>query len=392
MARNKKKNRLRQYHKVVKRRIKRLSRKKAGLWFKANLKQHPFVLGLVLYLWIFTILRENMFSKGNIIKLILSHCLLFILWLVLVILANLLKDKQKVKWYLRKRFVFFMLLLFPPLGLIFLWSGAQFGKITKIILTVVFGSIFIIYNVRSHKKYQELLEKPSFDAVVEMITKPKKKILLKAADKFDLADFRLTRVSGKARVKLAVSEIASRCSPAVVSIKTKDKEGRPIGLGSGFIISPDGVIITNFHVVESAYQAEVNIGEDIIKEAYLVKGIPELDIAILKIDSEQLPVLSIGDSDSLINGQFVVALGNPAGLERSVSSGIISALRTKGENKLIQMTAPVSPGSSGGPVINEYGEVIGITTLASFFMTQNLNFAVPINYLNKMISGKDPKD
>jgi S1-C subfamily serine protease len=161
-----------------------------------------------------------------------------------------------------------------------------------------------------------------------------------------------------------------------------------MGMGSGFIISEDGLIVTNFHVMESAYQIEIKIGEKIFREASLVKGISNMDIALLKIDSKGLPALPIGDSDSLVDGQFVIVLGNPVGLERSVSNGIISAIRSKDDIKIIQMTAPVSPGSSGGPVLNEYGEVVGITTLASFFMAQNLNFAIPINYLDKILNEK----
>jgi S1-C subfamily serine protease len=204
-------------------------------------------------------------------------------------------------------------------------------------------------------------------------------------DKDVLSDLKLTMLTKRAKVKLAVSDVAKRCSQAVVSIKTKDRVGNEIGMGSGFVISQNGLIVTNFHVMASAYQAEIKIGEEVFKDASLVKAIKNFDIAILKIDAKNLLSLPIGDSDSLVTGQFVIALGNPGGFERTVSSGIISALRSKGEIKLIQMTAPVSPGSSGGPVINEYGEVVGITTLASIFMAQNLNFAIPINYLNKII-------
>jgi hypothetical protein len=389
MTQHKKKNKIRRRLPIIKRRIKRLNRKKVWLWFKTNLKQHPFILGLISLVWINLILSRDIFTKGNIARQVLFHFYIFLAWLVLVTISNLLRDKEKVKWYWRKRFVFFMLMVLPPLGLILLWSGAQFKKVTKIIFTFVFGSFFILINLHYDKEYKQLLKMPTFDRIAELITKPKKKIFLKVTNRDILSNLRLAKTLQKPMAKLAVSEIAARCSPAVVSIKTKDKDGREIGMGSGFIISKDGFIVTNFHVMESVYQAEVKIGENIFKDVYLVKGIPNLDIALLKIDSENLPFLNIGDSDKVINGQFVIVLGNPAGLERSVSNGIISAIRSKGDIKVIQMTAPVSPGSSGGPVINEYGEVIGITTLASFIMAQNLNFAIPINYLNKIIVEKD---
>lgn len=388
MIRRKQKNKFRQYFRVLKRKVKRLNPKKVRRWFKINLKQHPFVLGILFFIWIDKVLIKGMFRKVNFIKILKVHLFIFILWLALVIISNILRDKQKVKWYLKRRFVFFMLLFFQPLGLILLWSGAKFRKITKIIFTIIFGLIFIIYNVQYNKKYEQILKKSSFERIVEKITQPKKGIFLEPANNETLRYLKLTRISKKRRVKLAISEISVRCSPAIVSIKTKGKDGKEIGMGTGFIISEDGVIITNFHVMESAYQAEVKIGEEVFKEVYLIKGVPSLDIAIVKINAKNLPVLSIGDSDTLLNGQFIIVLGNPGGFERSVSHGIISAIRSKGNIKIIQMTAPVSIGSSGGPLINEYGEVVGITTLASFFIVQNLNFAIPINYLDKIINEK----
>jgi len=388
MRKSKKKIKFKRYLAISKRKIKRLNQRKIGLWFKVNLKQHPFILGILFFIFIDTLLIEKMFKKMDIIKVLRFHLFLFLSWLILVFLSNFLKDEYKVKWYLRKRFVFFMLLLLPPLGLVFLWSGTQFKRITKIILTVSFSLYFIITQVYYNKKYESLLKRPAFDNIVEIITSPKRKIFLKKVDKSVLTGLRLRSFPKEQSVKLAISEIALRCSPAVVSIKVKDKDDKEIGQGTGFIISGDGVIATNFHVMESAYQAEVKIGEKVFKEVYLINGVPSLDIAILKVNAENLPFLSIGDSDALVNGQFVIVLSNPAGFERSVSNGIISAIREKGNMKIIQMTAPVSMGSSGGPVLNEYGEAIGITTLASFFMTQNLNFAVPINYLQKIINEK----
>lgn len=384
MYRKKSKNKLKRYLRVFFARIKKLNRKKVLHWFRVNLKTHPFILGLIFFVWLDVVLIRRIFTKEGVARALKFHFIIFISWLLLVVLSNLLRDKQKVKWYLKKRFIFFTLFILPPLGLILLWSGSQFKRITKIIFTIGFGAFFIIANLHYNRKYERLLAVPSFDRIVEMISKPKKKIFLKATGDGIVANLRLTRIPKKPIVKLAISEIAARSSSAVVSIKTKDKDGKEMGMGSGFIISEDGLIVTNFHVMESAHQVEIKIGDKLFKEASLVKGISNLDIAILKIDAENLPVLPIGDSDNLVDGQFVIVLGNPVGLERSVSNGIVSAIRSKDDIKVIQMTAPVSPGSSGGPVLNEYGEVVGITTLASFFMAQNLNFAIPINYLNKI--------
>jgi S1-C subfamily serine protease len=388
MQKKKNRNKFKRFLRVIVVTVKRINRKRVKHWFKVNLKTHPFILGLVFFVWIDAVVLRRIFAREGIAKALKFHLYIFLAWLGLVILSNLLRDKQKVKWYLKKRFIFFMLIILPPLGLILLWSGSQFKRITKIIFSIGFGAFFIIANLHYNKKYERLLAVPSFDRIVEMITKPKKQIFLKTADKGILDNLRLTRIPKKTAAKLAVSEIAARCSGSIVSIKTKDKEGKEMGMGSGFIISEDGLIVTNFHVMESAYQIEIKIGEKIFREASLVKGISNMDIALLKIDSKGLPALPIGDSDSLVDGQFVIVLGNPVGLERSVSNGIISAIRSKDDIKIIQMTAPVSPGSSGGPVLNEYGEVVGITTLASFFMAQNLNFAIPINYLDKILNEK----
>lgn len=389
MHKKKNRNRIKRFLRVVVVTIKRINRKRAKHWFKVNLRQHPFILGLTLFVWLDAILLRRVFTREGLAYALKFHLYLFLAWFGMVVLSNLLRDKQKVKWYLRKRFIFPVLIVMPPMGLILLWSGSHFKRITKVIFTLVFGGYFIIANLQYSKKYDRLIAMPSFDRIVETITKPKKKTFLRAADESASSSLRFTRIAKKpAATKLAVSEIAARCSSAVVSITTKDKDGKDIGMGSGFIVSEDGLIITNFHVVESSYQVEVKIGEEVFKGATLVRGIPNLDMAIIKIEAQNLPVLPIGDSDSLVNGQLVVVLGNPVGLERSVSNGIISAIRSKDNIKMIQMTAPVSPGSSGGPVLNEYGEVIGITTLASFFMTQNLNFAIPINYLDKIFNEK----
>lgn len=385
MRKRHKKNQIKRYLSVLRRNLQRLTWKKVRSWLKKNFNQHPFILAALFFFWIDSVLLSKNYGKDNIPRLIRLHLFIIAAWFALVVISNLLKDKQKVKWYLRKRFVFLTLILFYPLGLILLWSGARFKKITKIILTLTFVSGVIFLHAYYNKKYEKLMAKNPVERIVATISKSKKKIYIKLVDKNTLSGLQLATIPRKAKTKLAVSDVASRCSSATVSIRTKDKDGQDIGIGSGFIISSDGIIVTNFHVLESAYQAEVKIGENQFKEASLIKGDPAMDIALLKIDTSDLSVLPIGNSDDLINGQFIVVLGSPWGFEHSVSSGIIGGLRSKDNIKLIQMTAPVSPGSSGGPVINEFGEVIGITTVASFLLAQNLNFAIPINNLRKLI-------
>lgn len=387
----KKVNKLLRRAKVSVKKIKKLNRKKLALWINKNLKGHPFLFGISCMFWISHIISSFFDNKGP-LELLKFHLkqlgIISGLWLALVILFNALRDKQKIKWYFRKRLVFLLLVLSYPIGLILMWSGSRFKRLTKIIFTVVFGGVFIFNSIRYEKNSRALLCKTPFDRVADMVTKEKKKAFLKSAGEKALVGFHFTEVSKQDKIKLAVSEIYSRYSSGIVSIRTKDKKGNQIGLGSGFIVSEDGIIITNSHVVASAHQAEVKVGEKVFSETFIIKNLPDIDMAVLKINSEGLSPLLIGDSDDLSSGQFIVALGNPLGFEHSVSSGIISAIRSGRELKLLQLTAPISPGSSGGPVFNEYGEVVGIATVASFFMAQNVNFAVPINYLKKIIAKK----
>lgn len=141
------------------------------------------------------------------------------------------------------------------------------------------------------------------------------------------------------------------------------------GVGSGFIIDPKGYILTNYHVVEGARKIDVTLSEGKKYSGRVVGYDKRSDLAVIKIDAENLPALPLGDSDKLEPGQFAIAIGNPYGLNRTVTLGIVSALnRTIVEpngvrlENLIQTDAAINPGNSGGPLINIKGEVIGINT------------------------------
>lgn len=383
-------NKLSRYVKVFRRGLKRLNRKKVLRWLNKNLKTHPFILGILFFIWVTYVIGVS-FGKRNLAGLIKFHLVIFIAWLCLVILSNSLKDKQKVRWYFKKRLVFFMLALFYPLGLIFLWTGAKLKKTTKIALTVIFTLFFLTNVVHTEKKHKRLLKMPAFERITEIIAEQEGRVFLKQASAGALSGFKFLRIPGKAKPKFSISEIYSRCSPGIASIKVISKQGEEIGTATGFVISENGLLVTNAHVIKQAHKAEIKIGDRVFSEAYLVKNIPKWDIAVLKIDAEGLLPLAIGNSDKLTSGQFIVTLGNPLGLEQSLSTGVISAIRSSPNIKLIQMTAPVSPGSSGSPVVNEYGEVVGVATIASFFFAQNVNFAIPINYLVEILDKKKSK-
>ena len=192
-----------------------------------------------------------------------------------------------------------------------------------------------------------------------------------------------------------VPEIARDAVKAAVLLVVSDKTGREIRQGSGFVASNDGKIVTNYHVIEGADSALVKFSNGAF---YLVEGVlavdPAMDIAILKAAGKDLPWLPFGNSSSVQVGEHVVAVGSPLAIEGSVSDGIISAVREitfrQGNLTALQTTAPISPGSSGGALLNMKGEVIGVTT-AQLTGGQNLNFAIPVNYVLPLLSYSSPK-
>ncbi|MBA3352155.1 MAG: tetratricopeptide repeat protein [Blastocatellia bacterium] len=173
-------------------------------------------------------------------------------------------------------------------------------------------------------------------------------------------------------------ELVKRIKPSSVAIETFDAKGNALSRGSGFFIAPDR-IVTNRHVIEKSSRVEVHLMDG---KKFVVKGVlaidGEGDLALLQVDVPRafaipLPIVRTVPQE----GESIVVVGNPFGLEGSVSNGIVSAVREiSGYGKIIQITAPISPGSSGSPVVNMYGQVIGIATLQAA-EGQSLNFAVP---------------
>ncbi len=165
-------------------------------------------------------------------------------------------------------------------------------------------------------------------------------------------------------------------------------------MGSGFIISADGYIVTNYHVVDGADSIKVNLdethGKDVSFAAELIGGDPETDIALLKIKSnDPLPYLKFGDSDALEVGDWLVAIGNPFGLDHTMTAGILSAkgrnIRSGPFDSFLQTDASINPGNSGGPLLNMDGEVIGINT-AIIAGGQGIGFAIPSNMAQDIVA------
>jgi serine protease Do len=164
------------------------------------------------------------------------------------------------------------------------------------------------------------------------------------------------------------------------------REQREHSLGSGVIVNPDGYVLTNNHVVEGASDIKVTLGDNRELTAKIVGTDPKADIAVVKLDAKNLPVLTLGDSSKMAVGDFALAVGNPFGLGRTVTMGIISAT---GRNNVgiedyedfIQTDAAINPGNSGGALVNVRGELIGINTaiVSSGGGNQGVGFAVPIN-------------
>lgn len=185
-------------------------------------------------------------------------------------------------------------------------------------------------------------------------------------------------------------DIAKKTFPSVVMLVMEDNAGQPLSLGSGFFVRED-IVATNLHVVQGAVGGYAKIVG--AKAKYDILGYVALDqqsdLVLLKIKNVNAPTLSLGDSSKVAIGDEVFAVGNPKGLEGTFSKGIISAIRNIEQDTLLQITAPISPGSSGGPVLNTNGEVVGVA-VATFKGGQNLNFAIPVSYVSKLLSDLKP--
>lgn len=172
-------------------------------------------------------------------------------------------------------------------------------------------------------------------------------------------------------------EQLARLASSVVMLKVFDENHACIKTGSGIMINEQGYILTNFHVVRGGAYYGILLEEesDVFYTDELIKYHPERDLAILRSDKRRTPIPVLDASERVVRGQKVVAIGSPLGLLNTVSDGIVSGFRELRGVSMVQFTAPVSPGSSGGALLDLYGRLIGVIT-AGFDDGQNLNLAV----------------
>lgn len=200
-----------------------------------------------------------------------------------------------------------------------------------------------------------------------------------------------------ARQKLTAAQVSEQASPAVALVEVRDPDYTLLGTGSGFFIDPSGIAVTNYHVIDDGYFV---VFKTLDNQEYLAYRVlyadKERDIAVLRTGNVtqgrdenapwSVPYLNMAAPSSIHNGDVVFAIGSPLGLENSITNGLVSNRERTlpGETySYIQTSAPISPGNSGGPLLNEYGEVIGVNTMY-ILDTQNLNFAVPISAISNV--------
>ncbi|HEX2737594.1 MAG TPA: trypsin-like peptidase domain-containing protein [Acidimicrobiia bacterium] len=199
-----------------------------------------------------------------------------------------------------------------------------------------------------------------------------------------------------------IQGILAKVEPGIVSIQIGTKTGlgstvQETAAGSGFVITADGYVVTNFHVVDGADRVQATFSDGTKKTAQIVGTSRSNDLAVIKVDGTDLPTVALGDANKLQVGDDVIAIGNALALDGgpTVTKGIVSALHRQADEgngvvitDLVQTDAAINPGNSGGPLVNSAGEVVGINTLTSDpTQAQNIDFAIPISHAKPIIEG-----
>lgn len=288
------------------------------------------------------------------------------------------------------------------------------GLIAVLLILIIFLTGIVtalgIMNVRLFQRIhaQEEEENAAIAFAAEQIevtaeaepeTEPVPETLGEEAPEKDISlDIRhVPEVEAAAAAELPLQDIYERCIPSVVSVVCNLRNGT--STGSGVVLSDDGFLVTNYHVIENAVQISIQLSDDRILDAKLVGKDPATDLAVLMIDAEGLVPAELGDSDILRVGDNVVAIGDPLGIKYrgTMTNGIVSAINrnvnVNGRNmNLIQTNAALNTGNSGGPLINAYGQVIGINTMKIVEDTygssgvEGIGFAIPTTVVKDIVS------
>lgn len=193
----------------------------------------------------------------------------------------------------------------------------------------------------------------------------------------------------QSKTSMSASDIYDHSKMSVVVINTADKQDKPIGQGSGFIVSKDH-IVTNHHVIAGAAEAVVSYADG---SSVIVDGIAadsaSRDLIVISAKTGQRPPLQLGDEFSIHEGDFVYAIGAPQGLQLSITNGIVSGFRQMDEQFLIQSTTPIAPGSSGGPLFDKEGHVVGVTT-SLFANTPGVYFSIGSGDVGRLLRTPNP--
>jgi S1-C subfamily serine protease/RNA polymerase subunit RPABC4/transcription elongation factor Spt4 len=327
-----------------------------------------------------------MLSGSLLIWLGLKWWVVFVTWIVLIEIGYQLRGS------LGKRFVGTSV---PAKNRVQHYLRETIGKLASL---SIFGIGFLMIFSREHRALHDYMAKTEVVRIgrAARVRQTFVSLLLLAsliAGAFLLSDVHINRLSswGKSNEITASTSVVDKM-PAVATIYVYDNRGKLFGQGSGFLISGDGVGVTNFHVIADAYSADVKLGDGRLYQMLSVHAYDEArDIAIFQIgrktglgieQTRDLPYLNFATED-VHTGDRITAVGSPEGLSNSISDGLVSAIRSDDADRFIQITAPISPGSSGGPVFNLKGEVVAITSF-QFTKGQNLNFAIPIDEVSKI--------
>ena len=268
------------------------------------------------------------------------------------------------------------------------------------VLILAIGGYFVYLDMQKQPSKKSIVDTATAEKypenVKQNVTPTKEKDDILDADKISEEDLDAQELEqilslellGSKELEDVQRKIFKENSKAVVVVTAYDENGNAINQGSGFIVRRDGAVVTNYHVISKARSIKVKAGDKVFDVEGLIFTDKENDLVILKARAKNMPVVKLGVIEKANIGEHIYVISSPVGLENTISDGLLSGIREIDEKReVLQITAPVSPGSSGGPVFNINGEAIGVVTFL-IQEAQNLNFAMPVELIKDKISSK----